>query len=185
MISVLTRLHRWARAFRQSENGNATIEFAIMFPIFLSIFLSSFEFGIMMVRQMTLERAVDRTVRELRLGQLLNPTQDSIRDRICARASLLADCDERNLMIEMVPVDTSIWNPLSTTTKCRNRNLAVPISPPTGLTTSGAENQLVIIRVCAVVKPIFPTTKLGMSLYKSEYGGYALASSSAFVNEPR
>jgi len=185
MISVITRFHRWARAFRQSENGNATIEFAIMFPIFLSVFLSSFEFGIMMVRQMTLERAVDRTVRELRLGQLLNPTQDTIRDRICARASLLAECDESNLLIEMVPVNTAAFTPLATTAKCRNRNLAVPITPPTDMTTSGAENQLVVIRVCAVVTPIFPTTRLGMQLYRSELGGYALASSSAFVNEPR
>ncbi len=184
MISGNTRFRRWARAFR-SENGNATIQFAIMFPIFLSIFLSSFEFSIMMIRQMTLERAVDRTVRELRLGQLLNPTQDTIRDTICARATLLSECGESNLMIEMIPIDTATWTPMSATATCRNRNLSDPISPPADFTRPGTENELVIIRVCAVVTPIFPTTRLGMTLHRSELGGYALASSSAFVNEPR
>ena len=185
MISAKSRFSRWARSFRRSQDGNATIQFAIMFPIFLSVFLSSFEFGIMMIRQMTLERAVDRTVRELRLGQLLNPNQETIRNRICSRASLLKGCDESSVLIEMIPVDSGTWDALSTTTTCRNRNLSEPINPPTEMTTSGAANQMVIIRVCAVVTPIFPTTRLGMRLNRSELGGYAVVASSAFVNEPR
>jgi len=41
-----------------------------------------------------------------------------------------------------------------------------------------------LIRVCAVFKPVFPSTKLGIRLARDELGGYALVASSAYVNEP-
>jgi hypothetical protein len=49
----------------------------------------------------------------------------------------------------------------------------------------GGENELVLIRVCAVFDPIFPTTGLGLDLPLDPSGGYQLLAMSTFVNEPR
>lgn len=182
MTPVKHRFRRMTRAFRRGEDGNATIQFAIMFPIFLTIFLSSFEIGILMIRQMTLERSVDKTIRELRLGQIGSPTQEKLRTIICSRASLIPDCTN-SLLIELRPVSTVTWTPLASETTCRNRS--IPINPPDDYVEAGDSSELVLIRVCAVFDPIFPTTKLGMSLKRDDLGGYAIVASSAFVNEPR
>ena len=86
-----------------------------------------------------------------------------------------------NLLIELRPVSTTTWTPLAEQTTCKNRdeviNPAVTLNP-------GIAHEMVLVRVCAVFDPIFPTTRLGISLEIDELGGYALVASSAFVNEP-
>ncbi|MEZ5796378.1 MAG: hypothetical protein R3D63_02055 [Paracoccaceae bacterium] len=42
-----------------------------------------------------------------------------------------------------------------------------------------------IVRVCAVQDPFFPTTGLGLQLKADAEGGYQLIAASVFVNEPR
>lgn len=162
------------------ENGNATIEFAFFFPLLISLLLSTVEVGILTVRSVVLEYAVDLTVRDLRLGKLENPTQDSLRDLICDRSSVVPRCRD-SLLIELRPVSTVTWTPLASDTTCKNRdediNPVVELDP-------GQSHEMVLIRVCAVFEPIFPTTKLGIHMSKDALGGYALATSSAFVNEP-
>ncbi|HHI71108.1 MAG TPA: pilus assembly protein [Rhodobacteraceae bacterium] len=168
------------RKLRKREDGNATIEFVIMFPLVFTLFLSSFELGLMSLRQVMLERSVDIVVRQLRLGYLPNPTQETLRTMICNRAALIPDC-LNSLMIELRPVSTVTWEPLGSDTICKNRSQNIegpPLHP-------GSAHEMILVRVCASVVPFFPTSKLGMSLARDELGGYALVASSAFVNEPR
>lgn len=168
------------------ENGNATIEFAFFFPLLVSLLLSTVEIGILTIRNTMLERAVDLTVRDLRLGKLTNPetgegpTQDSLRELICERSSVVPRCRDR-LLIELRPVSTVTWTPLASETTCRNSDLE--LNPPITF-NPGASHQMVLIRVCAVFTPVFPTTKLGVHMSNDALGGYALVASSAFVNEP-
>ncbi len=185
MIHILRNLGYRARQLRDSESGNATIQFVIMFPLFLTLFLSSFEFGILMLRQTFLERSVDSVVRELRLGQLLNPTHETIRTEICNRAPILPDCME-TLMVELRVVSTVTWTPLATDVVCKDKSIDINVTPPDpSFVNVGNANEMVLVRACAVFKPIFPTTKLGISLKRTDLGGYALVANSAFVNEPR
>lgn len=174
---IAERLH----SIFKRENGNATIEFAFFFPLLVTLLLSSVEIGILTIRQVMLERAVDLTVRDLRLGNLEDPTQELLRNLICVRSSVVPDC-QKSLLIELRPVDTVAWTPLSTDTTCRDRNL--DIDPIGDYLDAGASHEMVLIRVCAVFDPVFPTTKLGVHLAKDDIGGYALVTSSAFVNEP-
>ncbi|KPU84129.1 hypothetical protein JI58_05715 [Marinosulfonomonas sp. PRT-SC04] len=162
------------------ENGNATIEFAMFFPILITFLLSSVEIGVLTIRQVMLERAVDLAVRDLRLGKIPNPTQSKLRDLICARSAVVPDC-RNNLLIELQPVSAASWAALSADVTCRDKNLNVD---PVVTLEIGVSHQMVLIRVCAVFDPIFPTTKLGIHLVNDDVGGYALVSSSAFVNEP-
>lgn len=174
--AVLARI----RSLLRRENGNATIEFALFFPMLVTMLLSTVELGILTIRNVMLEHAVDLTVRDLRLGKINNPTQAKIRYLICERSSVVADCENR-LLIELRPVSTVTWTPLASDTTCKNRdeniNPAVEFNP-------GISHEMVLIRVCAVFKPVFPSTTLGMQLARDDLGGYALVASSAFVNEP-
>lgn len=178
--SLLSRL----RILRKRDDGNSTIEFVIMFPIVMTLFFTAVEFGIMMVHQVMLERSVDLTVRDLRLGYFDSPTQDDIRKSLCNRAAAVNDC-MNNLLIEMQPVDTATWAMPGTTATCRNRGIG-SIDPvgSEGEVVAGVANEIVVVRVCAVIEPLFPWTRLGGRLRNTELGGYALVASSAFVNEP-
>ncbi len=42
-----------------------------------------------------------------------------------------------------------------------------------------------ILRACAKIDPVFPTTGLGKNMVKDGYGQYALTSTTVFVQEPR
>jgi len=185
MTNITRKLRRQAQHMRDNEDGNATLQFVIMFPLFLTLFLSSFEFGILMLRQVFLERSVDTVVRELRLGQLPNPTHERIRTLICDRAPILPDCMD-TLLVEMRVVSTVTWAPLGTDVICKDKSIDINVTPPDpSFVNAGSANQMVLVRACAVFQPIFPSTQLGMSLKRTDLGGYALAASSAFVNEPR
>ncbi len=175
-------LSRVFARFKRDE-GNATIEFAFFFPLMITLLLSSIEIGILTIRQVMLEHAVDRTVRDLRLGNLINPTQDVLRNMICERSAVVsaANCNN-SLLIELRPVSTVTWTPLSSDTTCKER--AIGSLDPVIELKPGLSHEMVLIRVCAVFEPIFPSTKLGIKMSKDELGGYALVSSSAFVNEP-
>ena len=50
--------------------------------------------------------------------------------------------------------------------------------------TEGTDNEMMLVRACAIFDPIFPMTGLGFHLPKDNTGAYALVSATAFVNEP-
>lgn len=180
MTRFFKKLLSQVRTLRQSEDGNPTVEFVLVFPFIVVMLLTTCEYGLLMTRQAMLESAVDKTVRHLRLGHFVAPTQDDLRRAICNSAGVIPDCME-SLLIEMRPVSTVTWAPLGTDTTCKDRGSE--ISPVVEL-NPGTVNEMMLVRVCAVFEPFFPTTKLGMQLTRTELGGYALIASSAFVNEP-
>jgi hypothetical protein len=185
-----TRLRR----FRRSEDGGPTIEFVILFPAFILIFLGSFESGLMMVRNVMLERSVDLAVRSLRLGTPVPPTYEEFKESICDEALIFKDC-MKLVQIQLEPVDMTTWNVPANDANCideATHNAAVdPINPIDDTTfIGGGNNELMIVRVCALFNPMFPGTTLGMQMpvYQpddpNESQKYALVVTSAFVNEP-
>ncbi len=50
------------------EDGTATIPFLLFLPFFMMLVISSLEMGMLMLRHVMLERALDMSVRDLRLG---------------------------------------------------------------------------------------------------------------------
>ena len=59
----LSHISRFARR----EDANATVEFVIVFPIVIMLFIAAFETSMLLTRQVMLERALDQSVRHLRL----------------------------------------------------------------------------------------------------------------------
>jgi hypothetical protein len=165
----------------QDEEGTATIPFLLFMPFFMMLVCSSVEMGMMMVRTVMLERAVDMSVRGLRLGFWSPPTHDELKRTICNQAGLIPDC-MRALLIELRPVDKTTWQPLGSGPTCVDRSQ--PIQPVTTF-VAGGENDMMLLRACAKVRPLFPAFGAGAGFPKDGYGTVAIVSSTAFVNEPK
>ncbi len=162
------------------EDGNATIEFCFLFPFFIMIFASSFEAAYVTMRQVMLDRATDIVVRNVRLGIGGTPTHATLKADICNTAGIIPDC-MNNLHIELERVDNS-WTMRTGAVQCVDRDEDIV---PNILFNPGADNDLMLMTVCAVFEPMVPTTGLGLKLPKVNGGTYyALVSITAFANEP-
>ncbi len=174
-------MKRLLTIFRREDRGHASIEFVIMFPLFFWIMVSAIDIGIITMRSALLERALDVVVRDIRLSTGTAPDHDEIRRRICAANSVVKDC-ENNLLLEMRIVDLRDWSDLPAQTTCTNQ--AEETQP---LTTfeNGMDNQLMILRACAKITPMFGEQGIGPYLHKDSNGDVAIIALSAFVQEPR
>ncbi|WP_146346819.1 TadE/TadG family type IV pilus assembly protein [Phaeobacter marinintestinus] len=172
-----SRLKRFAR----SEGGQSTVEFAIAFPAVITIMLSGIELGFVSLNHSMLERAMDMTVRDIRLGTGTAPQHDEIKSLICARAGFIEGCSS-NLRLEMIQVDPRNWSGLDTNADCTDQSEEVS---PVRNFENGQDNELMILRACVKIDPIFPTTGLGANMPQDSYGQYSLVATSVFVQEPR
>ncbi|MBP0481398.1 TadE/TadG family type IV pilus assembly protein [Sagittula salina] len=173
--AILSKLRR----FRTAENGSMVPAVALWMPIFIMLIVSAMELGVITVRQVLLERALDQTMREVKLGN--GPaTHDSFKAEICEKAKFLPDCND-TLQLEMIPVDILAWSEPPMTIDCRD--MVQPVSPQRHF-TYGRGGQVVFLRACYKFKPISPTGGLNASLPKDGEGYFALTATTAFVNEP-
>lgn len=178
---MIRRMTRNLRHFRAHDDGNASLEFALVIPAFLLILMTTVELGLINLRHSQLERALDQTVRDIRLTTGANPQHDEIRDEVCERSGFIDDCST-SLRLEMVQVDPFNWTPISSTADCVNR---IEDVQPVRNFVNGQSNELMLIRACMKFEPLFPTWGLGDSAAKDEDGRIGLTATSAFVQEPR
>ena len=176
----MRKLFTLPRHLLREETGTATVEFVIVFPFFLGLMLSMFELSLITMRETMLERALDLTVREIRLETGAAPQHDEIKTRVCERAPVIPDC-EKNLRLEMVQVDPRAWTLPDAEFDCVDRSQDVQ---PVRTFVNGMENDLMLLRACAKFSPVFPGAGLGKKLSKDGAGMAALIATSAFVQEP-
>lgn len=181
MTRPRSRLAASLRRLWRREHGNATVEFVVLVPLALSILLAGIESGMIMARHTMLERGLDVTMRALRLGQMTPITQDRLREAVC-RASIVVPNCEANLLIELRRLGGTSFTLPSMDAPCVER--AEEITPAVEL-TPGAEHDLMLVRVCLIYDPLFPTTGWGLGLPVDASGGFRMAAASIYVNEPR
>ena len=180
MTRYLSRLLGKSR-FVRDEEGNSTIEFALLLPLMVAIFLSSFELGMLLARNAMLDRGLDVAVREVRLGMMTPLTEDTLRARVCEAAVIVPDC-ENQLRLEMLPLDPRNFTTIPAVADCIDRGNP---DAPLRQFVPGTNNQLVIVRACVLIDPISPMTGLGKMISEARSdGAYALTSTSAYVVEP-
>jgi hypothetical protein len=160
--------------------GNATIEFVILFPFLMYMVLSIAETGALMARSVMLDRGVELAMRDLRLGRSQGITHEQLKVKICDGAFLLGDC-LRSVQLELLPLDRAD-SFLTTSASCIDRTGEIE---PVITFDPGARNEIMLVRACVVVDPIFPGTGLGAMLPVDASGGVRLTASSAYMNEPR
>lgn len=176
IVHILSKL----RGFFRAETGSAAIEFVLLMPVFFLLVTNSWESGLLSTRQVMLERGVDMTVREIRIGRIANPTHAIISRTICENARIIPDCNQR-IKVEMVRRDPRSWSALDAAADCVDlSNLGRPLRA----FEVGGNNELMIIRACILFDPLIPTNGLGRDIPKQSQGKYALVASSAYVLEP-
>ncbi len=178
--SIFGRIGGLVKRGLRSEVGTASMEFVIIVPTVMMIFMAAIESGAFMTRLIMLERSVDNVMRTLRLGQIPNPTAALLKSRICDGSVIMRDCAS-NITIDLQPVSTTTWAFPATSPECVNRD--ENIEPATTF-NPGAQHEIMMVRVCVIQDAIFPVVGIGLKLARDESGGYALATTTAFVNEP-
>ncbi|WP_243405079.1 TadE/TadG family type IV pilus assembly protein [Pelagivirga sediminicola] len=177
------------------EDGNASIEFVILFPMYLALMAMSLELSMITLRQTLLERGLDIAVRDIRLGTGLyvqsyesqeendaaaERYHDKIKERICDEAFAFIDC-ENSIKLEMVRSDMRNLVKLGGDVMCTDRE-------ETGKATyhlePGQQNDLMFLRACVKYDPLFPTWHIARTLKKDNSGQLSIISMSAFVMEP-
>lgn len=181
MIRRITqRLGGALRAFHRSEDGGPTLEFVLTLPAMMLIFTSSYEAGVLSTRHVMLERGLDVTVREVRIGAIQSPDHDILVDRICEVASIIPNCLQ-SIRLEMIQRDPRAWVAPNPSVSCVDR---AEVGPPVLNFNPGVNNQLMILRACSLFEPMIPTTGLGKLIPKESGGEYALVATSSYVMEP-
>lgn len=176
------RILKAIAAFRRDESGSSqTIAFAIWLPMIIVTLLTALEVGAYTARATMLERALDLVVRDIRLGTGSAPQHDAIKTAICDRAAILPNC-ESNLRLEMLQRDPRSWTGLPATADCTDASL--PVAPVRGF-ENGQNNELMVLRACAKVSPIFPITWMAEAVQTDGAGDFALMAATSFVQEPR
>lgn len=178
--AIVSRMRRFTRRIQKDDDGVVSMEFVLWAPLFFMVFVASVEAGFLLVKKVMIERGVDVAVRDIRLGKVTD--RDIIKQTICDRTLLVSDC-MNVLTLEMRAVDTSTWGPLNNIATCVDRG--GDLNPPVTY-RPGAANELMLVRACAVVDPVFPSSWLALKLPRDQgnKGGYWIIASSAFVNEP-
>ena len=178
---MMRGLLSWGRRFRRSESGASTIEFAITVPAMLMMLCSAVDLGFVSLQHGMLESAMDQVVRDIRLGTGSAPQHDETKDRICTRAGFIDDC-ANSLRLEMIQVDPQNWVAPSSQADCTDKSEEVS---PVRAFVNGLDNELMIMRACVKIDPVFANFGLGANMVKDAAGQYSLISSTAFVQEPR
>jgi hypothetical protein len=129
-----------------------------------------------------LERSVDLAVRELRLGDPQPPTFQQFKQQICDNTYFIDNCNDR-VQVQLRPVDMTTWGPLGEDTRCIDVESAIDPFDQTEYSVGG-NNELMMVRVCALFRPMFPSTGLGLAMRYDGAGNYAMVVTTAFVNEP-
>ncbi len=180
MFQAAQKMLRALKRAVSRETGSTTIEFVLLFPAIMTLFFSVIEVSIFMARDVMLERALDMSVRLLRLGQLDPATQDHLQQLVCDNAMIFKNCQE-SIKIELTRISTKSWDLPTTNVTCVKRS--EKIQPEVGFNT-GNRNDLMLVRACAVVDPFFGSTPLVMQMPTDASGGYSIVAMSTFVNEP-
>lgn len=177
----LRRRGRFPGAFLRDESGNPTLEFTIVFPAMVAMLLAGAELGMIGLRHSTLERALDLTVRDIRLGTGQLMQHDEVKAAICRRAPFIKDCNS-SLRLEMIQLDPRSWSGIDARPDCIDQSR--PVSPVRNFQNRAQPNDMMILRACAQITPVFPSTGLGRGVTKDGAGQFSLVAVSAFVQEP-
>lgn len=171
-------------SFLRDEDGASTIAFMLALPVFVFLFTMAFEFGILSTRQVMLEHGLNETVRQVRIGNIRTPTHAGLITEVCKHAGIIPDCANQ-LRLEMIATSVPGLDPAVSDPQfeCRDRNLDAT-TPLTGFTNTGLNNELMVLRVCALFDPLMPGTAIGQRVVEEEGAGYALVAASGYVLEP-
>lgn len=171
------RLRRLAKDTR----GTATLEFVIVFPLVMLLFVAVFETGIILTRQVMMEGSLDDAVRILRLARNLEVTAGDIEAAICNNTNAIPDCDDV-LVIDLRVIEPPDYALPPENMLCVDRD-DLTVRPDNEF-DQGEDNELMLIRACAIIDRILPFSGFGLNLTRDATGGLHMVATTILVNEP-
>lgn len=179
---MMGRIKTALRRMWRREDGTSSVEFVMVFPIFLFALFWSIETCVWMLRATSLERGLDMAIREIRIStQNAQPTYDELKEIICDGAGMLGSDCFSDLKLELQRADPRAFAGLPANADCVDKS--EPIKPAVNF-NPGQPNDLMLVRACARIEPIFPTLHVGNAMKRESDGGTALVAISTFVQEP-
>ncbi len=166
------------KPFWRSENGATAVEFAMVGPIFFALLFSMLETGWMMAKTAILDEAVAKASRQIYTGQA--PTKAALEAAICNEAFVFSDCIN-NINVETTVI-SDFSSPPTTAVECLDSSDST--FTPTVTYSTGADSQIMFMRVCVTTEVMTPGLGVGLALGKTDTGRFQLVSSTAFMNEP-
>jgi hypothetical protein len=175
------------QSFLKDDSGEASIEFVFVFPIIFLVFTAGFESSLYMARYVMFDRAVDKVVRQLRLGTLTDVTHEDLKRIICRNGMLIEDvnkCSE-SMKIWMQPVNTASFLMAAPPRSCVDKSEEINTDePPANEFAFGSDNDIMLMRICMKEDPMFPTTAVSVRMPSEPDGTVAMFITTTFVNEP-
>ena len=167
------------RGLRRDDRGTAALEFAMVAPMFFALMFSFYDIGLLMLRQVMLSQAVDKTMREVRVALTPMNLNDFISD-VCDRAFVLPKC-KSTLVVDLRPVGRLAVNLPTDNAPCRNPS--VKDMKPLMRYEPNNPGEILYVRVCAVATPILPGYSIARSLPTNSAGEVQIVSTTAFIGE--
>lgn len=175
------------QSFRGDDSGATAIESAILFPLFFALSFTFFDMGAVMLRQITLNSAIDKVSRELRISGTLGTApnasatelMDEYRRQVCERTFILNDC-VNNLIVDMRPLTSTAAFPPARA-PCAEQGPGGRAAPVTQY-NQNATTEVFLVRVCAPSSQLMPGYGIGNYLSDS-YGEIMIFSATAFLFE--
>lgn len=165
-------LRRVIRQFCLGRQGAASLEFVVTFPILFVMSVLSINLSFTMVQATLLERALDLTVRDLRLGNITDPAMAELEQAICDRMVILGNC-RGSLTLEFTLVDPVTFSMPPRMGPCTVRDAEAELARAGQSYATGGQNELMLVRACVEVENIIVRS-----------GNMQLYARSAYVVEP-
>ncbi len=172
--------------FTKQERGATAIEFALVFPPFFYLLAMTFETGLMLFGEYTLDNATAETGRLIRTGQAQNSGMSSadFKSQICDQV-LLSDCGSK-LHVDVRKYDSfsDVTTPSSISTdEDGNKEVSEDISTNSQF-QAGGPGDVVVVRVYYEYELMMPQVSVLGSMANLSGSRRLLTSSFAFKNEP-
>lgn len=176
-------------AFCRDTSGAATLEFVVLVPFLMIVIFMFAEIGILTGRKVLLKRGVSIAARDIRLGNTVD--EEAFRRTACRNAFLISSCFNE-LRVEMVPHDVASGQNPNSNVYCPNRFPDPNDAAPNNNYTNGVDGDIMIIKACLIVNPVFPGAAfaaglpwawLEPGLTSADGAGYAIIARSAVMIE--
>lgn len=176
-----------SRQLRADKSGVTAVEFALIAPVFLVLLTAGFEVGLLFIREVVFESAVDKIAKQVYLGNVSASGTGGrldaagVKSEICKSVGgLLPDCS-KHVTVELRTV-TSYSNLPKTGAYCIDPSSKMSI--PQLSFDSGDGSSIVFLRACATVPALLPVYGLADKAATLRGNYFQLVSDTAFMNEP-
>lgn len=167
------RLHR---SLIRDENGATAIEFALLVLPFFALVFAILEVALMFFIDSTLDAALQRTAREVRIGTAASEGWDlaDFKAEVCANMVLAFECTEHLLVRTVVMTDFSSATLVS--------GVSGNVISVTESFSAGASSDYMLIQAFLPWDSVLGFA--GVNAHTLADGSYVLAAASLFRNEP-